>query len=354
MSKRIFIPVVGEFANVGDVMHRNELLKWLKSCGDLHVYVGHAPEDFVQGLELPSSAVIYTSIVKWLFALFFSPFGRTHFVFNSGELTVSNRRLLMEIILFPFLLVTKLKGGRILRIGVAAASNVQVSFKWLWRRLFKSSSLIMWRTSVSRDFFGLGEVIPDLAFAGREPLDYACSVEVQRRKNLIISMRWDRPYPNNEWLKAVKDFASNRDLKILVVSQVRKDNPTCVQLSSDLRGDCILWDESVSHLAQEEHLRVIYKDSLLTVSDRLHVLIAAVTEGVLPSVILTKPSDKVQHHFDVLDIKSVSIDMEMGHSELMDYLERQVLRCNEVFEKLAHAQSALEEAKNKVQNVLLS
>lgn len=353
MSKRIFIPVVGEFANVGDVMHRNELIKWLKPCGDLHVYIGRAPEDFVEGLELPSSAVKYTSITKWLVSLLFSPLRKTHFVFNSGELTVSNRRLLMEIILFPFLLINKLKGGKILRIGVAAASNVQVSFKSLWQNLFRFSSLVMWRTKVSRDFFGVGEVIPDLAFAGKEALDNAYNEEIRKRKNLIISMRWDRPYPNIDWLSAVKDFATNRDLKIFVVSQVRKDNPLCVQLADELGGKCELWDESVSHLDQENHLRIIYKDSLLTISDRLHVLIAAITEGVLPSVILTKPSDKVQHHFDVLGLKDISISM-VSQSEILNYLECQILRSNEVFEKLSVAQSALVEAKNKVQKVLLS
>src|SRR5690606_31657885 len=245
MSKRIFIPVVGEFANVGDVMHRNELLKWLRPCGNLHVYVGKAPEDFVQGLELPSNTIVYRSIRKWLSALLFSPIGKTHFVFNSGELTVSNRRLLMEIILFPFLLATKLKGGKILRVGVAAASNVNVSFKLLWKNLFNFSSLVMWRTNISRNLFGMGEVIPDLAFAGKEPSNYDRSTEIQKRKNLIISMRWDRPYPNLDWLKAVRDFSFNRDLKILVVSQVRKDNPTCVQLAADLGGESILWKEDV-------------------------------------------------------------------------------------------------------------
>src|SRR5690606_28814821 len=209
-----------------------------------------------------------------------------------------------------------LKGGKILRVGVAAASNVNVSFKLLWKNLFNFSSLVMWRTNISRNLFGMGEVIPDLAFAGKEPSNYDRSTEIQKRKNLIISMRWDRPYPNLDWLKAVRDFSFNRDLKILVVSQVRKDNPTCVQLAADLGGESILWKEDVFHLDQEERLRIIYKDSLLAVSDRLHVLIAAITEGVLPSVILTKPSDKVQHHFDVLDLKDISVDMTIGYPEL--------------------------------------
>lgn len=353
MSSRIFIPIVGEFSNIGDIMHRNELLKWLKPCGNLHVYVGKAPEDFIQGLEVPTDTVIYTSAIRWLFALLFSPINKTHFVFNSGELTMRNRRLFLEIILFPFLLSTKLKGGKILRVGVAAASNVRVDFKSLWRWIFGFSTLIMWRTNTSKEFFGLGEVIPDLAFAGKGTLNYDCSEQIETRKNLVISMRWDRPYPNNDWLKAVKDFAYNRDLKIWVASQVRKDNPTCVRLANDLKGESVLWEDDVFHLDQGEHLRRIYKDSLLTISDRLHVLIAAVTEGALPSVILTQPSDKVQHHFDVLGLTGIAVN-RIDYFEIMDYLEHQILRCDEVFDKLVKGQQALEEAKRKVQQLLLS
>src|SRR5690606_15683692 len=138
-SNNIFIPVVGEFSNVGDVMHRNELLRWIRPNAVLHVFVGKAPVDFIQGLGLPDTAVQYSSISRWLFALCLSRFRKTHFVFNSGEITVSNRRLMLETLLFPFLLIVKLKRGKVLRIGIAAASNIRVHFNFLWKSLFRFS-----------------------------------------------------------------------------------------------------------------------------------------------------------------------------------------------------------------------
>lgn len=348
-TNNLFIPVVGEFANVGDVMHRNELLKWIRPCGVLHVFVGKAPADFVHGLELPNNAVVYSSIFRWLIALLSSPFRKTHFVFNSGEITVSNRRLLIEILLFPFLLVVKLKGGKILRVGIAAASNVKVRFKFLWNGLFRLSDLIMWRTHISRDAFKKGKVIPDLAFAGSGTQSILEPPGL--RKILVISQRWDRPYPNSTWLQAVKDFGKAHNLNIQVVSQVRKDNPMCEKLAIDLDGQAILWNDNISHLVQERMLRAIYRNSLFAISDRLHVLIAAITEGVIPSTILTKPSDKVKHHFDVIQLEAVSI-YTLEYNEIQGFLEDKISMYGEIMSKLSNAQITLSKAKSEVQKIL--
>lgn len=347
---RIFIPLVGEFSNVGDVMHRSELLNWLKGNGTLYIYIGNAPEDFVSSLAIPNNSKIYKSLFKWLLALLFSPFNQTNFVFNSGEVTLSRKRLIFEILLLPFLFLVKLKKGEVLRIGIACISNAEIKNKKLWRWLLGYSTKIYWRTYKSFEIFELGSVIPDLAFNDAFLGSKNEKLDVERRNVITISMRWDRPFPSDNWFQSISNFCKEHAFEIYVVSQVRKDNQRCEDIAQKLNGKVMTW-KGESHILQESKLREIYKRSIITISDRLHVLVAAVVEGAIPCTILTKFSGKVQDHFDVLDIQNITIvdsTLEINHQFLLDQLKRK----NEIDGKIKNGQTLLKEAKESVRHIL--
>ena len=61
------------------------------------------------------------------------------------------------------------------------------------------------------------------------------------------------------------------------------------------------------HEGHEEALRTLYRQTSLAVSDRLHVLITATTEGAAPVAPLVDDSDKIERHFTAAGIPGVAI-----------------------------------------------
>ncbi len=333
MNKHIFIPVVGQFTNVGDVMHRKELISWLKNRAILHVYVGGAPKSFVNSLELEESAIAYTSITKWLLAIIKHLHRKPSFIFNPGEINLRNKRLIGEIGLIPFTLLIRMFGGKVIRVGIAAKQN-KTKLKFLWKCIFRISNKIYWRTLSSHHYFKIGKVIPDLAFAQKANQFQNSTQQLPERSLLTISMRFDRPTPSEKWYKAIRNVADFSQLDICVISQVRMDNNRTKQIANYFGVNPILWKEEDTHKTQETIVREKYSKSKILVSDRLHVLIAGATEMALPCVILTTNSTKINDHFDVIDYGRISInENESSLDELITFLKNQLVRERELTQK---------------------
>lgn len=316
---KIFIPVVGQVINIGDTLHRKILISWLRDrSAELHIYVGSAPDSFIDALCLKENDIVYSSLSKWLWAIIYKDFLKGKlFVFNPGEITFSNSRLLKELVLFPFYLYIRTTGGKILRIGVAAQSDIKIRYKWLWNKLIGFSNKIYWRTIKSSELFKNGDVIPDLAFYKIDQnLDY------QNKSNIVISMRGDREPPSQKWFEAVKEFQQNNNLEVVVVSQVKIDNERAKDIAGKLGAACYVWEEQLNHNDQEEIVNKMYRKSKIAISDRLHVLIAAYTKGVIPTDISVVESNKVQDHFDVLPLENVSVfENRLSKKEIIDFLQ---------------------------------
>jgi|SRR5690606_28165355 len=335
---KIFIPVVGQVINIGDTLHRKILISWLRQKStQLHVYVGNTPQSFIDALELKEEDVVYKSISKWLLAILFKDFLRRKlFIFNPGEITFSNSRLVKELALFPFYLYIKVTGGKILRIGVAAQSDIKIAQKWLWNGLINFSNNIYWRTIKSAKLFKKGEIIPDLAFYKIDD-----SIDYTKKTVLAISMRGDRQLPSEKWFDAVKEFQQRNNLQIAVVSQVKIDNDRSQEIAAKLDGDCYIWGNDSDHNQQEDIVNEIYRKSKIAISDRLHVLIAAYTKGVIPTDISVVESNKVQDHFDVLPIEKVSVfESKLSENDIIEFLQKKLdsgfdeTKMNDAFNRL--------------------
>lgn len=346
---RLFIPVVGQFTNIGDTLHRKILISWLKKDEvSLHIYVGKAPRSFVDALQLNPNDKIYSNIYKWLFHLVFSGFlSKKALVFNPGEMTFSSKRLKSELLLFPFYLYLKLTGGIIIRPGVAVKSDLKLKNKKIWNFILKLSKRIYWRTNKSAQYFRLGNVIPDLAFYNVDP-----KINFDNKSFLTISMRGDRKFPTEKWFNAVNEFCILNKLQIKVVSQVRMDNDRTIEIAKNLKAEYFIWEDSFSHNRQEEIVNKIYDHSKLVVSDRLHVLISAYTKGCIPANILTEQSNKVQDHFDVIQLNNVSlVESQTSHTEIVGFLENKI---REGFDtkKMYLARERLESTKNEIERLI--
>lgn len=348
--KKIFVPVVGQFINIGDVLHRRELLSWLRDQGELHIYVGKAPKSFIDGLKLDSKAILYTSISSWMIQILVSGYKKTFFIFNPGEIRLEKRRLLREILLFPLLCVVRLKKGKVLRVGIAAMSEYSNKNLNIWKLVLKTTNKIFWRTYDSKEKFKRGVVIPDLAFydVDNEALSNL------NRPYLTISMRGNHASPSDKWYDIIKGIALKYNLEIVTVSQVRNDNDKTLQISEKLNAKKIIWKDNYSHNEQEAIVNEIYQNSLLIVSDRLHALILAYSKGAIPINLLTVNKEKVQHHFDVIGIDRVNniIGPETEIESILEYVEDAVN--NKVFylETLHSAKARLEKVKKEIQIAL--
>jgi|SRR5690554_3245183 len=316
---KVFIPVVGQLINIGDTLHRKILISWLRDRStELHIYVGNAPKSFIDALDLKEEDVVYSSISKWLCAVIFKDFLKEKlFIFNPGEITFSNSRLVKELVLFPFYLYIRITGGKILRIGVAAQSDIKIKYKWLWDKLIGFSNKIYWRTIKSSQLFNNGEVIPDLAFYKiDQDIDYS------KKSFIVISMRGDRQLPSQKWFEAVKEFQQNNNLEVVIISQVKIDNERSKEIANKLDGVYYIWENQYNHNEQEEIVNEIYRKSKIAISDRLHVLIAAYTKGVIPTDVSVVESNKVQDHFDVLPLEDVSVfENQLSKKEIIDFLQ---------------------------------
>lgn len=313
----VFIPVVGQFSNVGDILHRRELVTWLKDDFNLYVYVGEAPTSFIEALGLNENCRVYTNIFKWLLALVISPLNRTHFIFNPGEMRMAFKRALGEFCLLPFILLVRLKKGEVVRAGVAIMSDSPKKWLTVFKFFVGLSTQVYWRTAKSRDTFGFGLVAPDLAY-----YDYNSSENIENKNIISISLRGNRPYPAKEWFEAVKKIAQDYDLNIVTVSQVRMDNAAAIYVAEKLNCKAVIWKENDSHLTQKEKLENIYKKSILTISDRLHVLIYAHTKYSFPVNTISVNSNKVNDHMEVVGLNNLTLFLDsQTEQEIFEYIE---------------------------------
>lgn len=348
---KIFIPVVGQFVNIGDTLHRKILISWLKEIDtELHVFVGNAPDSFIEALGLRTNDKIYRSYFLWSSSMFFNSLtNKINFVFNPGELTMSKKRLVLEIALTPLHFFIKLRKGNIIRVGVAAKSDIQIQHKKIWKKILSFSNRIYWRTFLSRDFFGLGKTIPDLAF-----YDVDTDISFTERSKLVISMRGDRPAPDEKWYESIKEFANNNDLEIIVVSQVLIDNKRTIEIGERLMAKCYIWESNYSHNQQEIILNSLYRNSIMAISDRLHVLIAAFTKGVIPVNLAVTYSKKVEDHFSVIELGDVSIkSVDFEKYEIVDLLQKHKDKMFNL-NLLINAKNTLDGVKKDVLKTLLS
>ena len=73
-------------------------------------------------------------------------------------------------------------------------------------------------------------------------------------------------------------------------------------------------------------VRDVWPEAVMAISDRLHVLIAAFTKGVIPVNLASSYSDKVDAHFDVIGVNNVTIDTNSNSKEtIINFLETKLL-----------------------------
>lgn len=281
-----FAVLPGQLDNIGDSLLRRALLRQVGTSTTRHIYVGEDSDDYTSNLGLRSDDRVYAHRSEWMRSLTHAAMkGRTNLLFNAGETALDRRFIKGRLLNLPAMAALKVRNGCVVQAGVGLRGATGGSS--IGRRLASSCDLLSWRDDVSRTVVGSGSVCPDWAFAEGAPLD---EIGTRHReldssdRTVAITVRGDRELPSADWVSAVRSLCTRINAHPVVVCQVRRDMEACSQLASALGAELVGWPAQASHGEHEAVVRGVYSRSQWIVSNRLHALIMAMTEGavVLP------------------------------------------------------------------------
>lgn len=362
MSKRdIFAVGRGQYENIGDIILRRPLLDWAREAGTLHVYVGDSPDGYDEGLGLQPEDHVYRSFRRWYAALLrAAAAGTAHSVYKPGEVQLTLIGMKEHVAMLPAASLVRLRGGTVSRIGVGARNFAPLPRALMWPSN-ALSSYTRWRDDRTARYLGHGPAAPDLGFhEGMTDAELAEAIpEDAARDLLVVSLRADdevapRPYPRPEWFDGIRRAATTLGLRICVVSQVSVDDERSELIASELGGaEVVGWPEPRDHGPQEERLRAVYRRTAVVASDRLHVLIAGLTEGAAPVGLQLDDSDKISRHFSTIGIEDLTINSTgLSGDELAERIVAIARRRPEQVKAVLKARERLRETKRGFHEVV--
>lgn len=314
-GRDVFAVARGQYENVGDVLLRRPLLRWARESGHrLHVYVGASPDGYDEGLDLHPQDVVYRSFSRWYLALLRAAArGRASSLFKPGEIQLTLVGTKEHLVMLPAVALVRARGGAVLRVGAGARGFAPLP-RALVRPSIALTTYTRWRDERTAAYLGGGPAMPDLGFA--EGAD-AATLRAARdgddeRDVLVVSFRADdevapRPYPTPAVLDAIRRYAAQEGLRTWVVTQVSVDDERGHRLAADLDAELLGWPDPTGHDVQEQRLRELYRRTRVVLSDRLHVVIAAFTEGAAPVSLQLDTSDKAARHLDTIGVHDVTV-----------------------------------------------
>ncbi|HEX2528070.1 MAG TPA: hypothetical protein VHL31_17430 [Geminicoccus sp.] len=306
----VYVWCMGQDDNIGDVVLRRRLLDELRPIGPLHVFLGDAAsDDFVTALRLGSGDIVIRDSKAWTPAVLHAARqGPILCVGKPGELPTDTARLRRSLRRLLLHWQVGRKGGAVVQLGIGAREQPRRLMP-LFRLSFRLHHMVRWRDPRSHAQFRLGSVMPDWGFDDFGPTSTPLPGDGRGPRELVVlSLRGDRPAPGQAWLEGVRAFCRRSALRPIVVTQVRRDADQSRHLARRLDAELVDWGAE-PHAQQEQRLRRTYARAALAVSDRLHVLIVAFTEGAVPLCLVDRPEDKIGRHFEAIGYRDASIDV---------------------------------------------
>ncbi len=284
MKPHAFFSVNTQFENLGDAVINRELIHLAAKHASIHVDTGRCPEHFINSLDLEGKKT-YGSIWSMFFALLVRRFlgKRCYYFLNPGGLgqKLSFKQRAKAILYTIILMLLRFSGVRIIHIGMSYSKLTHIDRLLVWARS-KACNKIIPRDSFSArylDEIGVETygVSPDLAFTLQKfPSEKKVS-------GAIFSFRVDGEYQGiqNDVRLMLSNILSELPSKeVLLVAQVERDIPFMKELYAEfcnyenVRFEIFLYDINAA-LVEYGSYEECY-------SNRLHVLLMAASQGVVP------------------------------------------------------------------------
>jgi len=275
--QHVFVEPLGQDDNLGDSVLRAAYMEALRGSGrQLHFQLEGQTTDYLSGLSLRHSDALYSSRKAWLQEI--QRARRPIIVLNAGEWTMRNGGAFPNAQRSGEMRAAYRRGGTVIAAGLGT-QNPTVAATADYSPQLLEASVVAWRDAPSRDAAGFGQVAPDWAYSlGAPSGDW---LPPESRSLLAVTLRFDRPWPDDGWLNAVVDLAAQTGTRVVTVAQVARDAPRAVRLAEALGGEYLV-AKSTSHADMDVHVRTVYGRSLAVISDRAHALIIGATEGAFP------------------------------------------------------------------------
>jgi hypothetical protein len=334
----IYVPLIGQFDNIGDVILRRQLAARLSTVGQLNVLVGQAPDGFVEALQLPSGSRVHRSVASWYANALKIHEMRPCYFFKPGEVRFAMNGLREHIGALPLLIAIRARRGAVVNVGVGGRGSSRAAVA-LAAPALRLAHATYWRDEDTRLAFGFGRVIPDLAFAEGSSLQFELS-DRDAAPYVVASFRADRKALSGKEAGALRAFADHHGCSIIIAPQVKRDGLTAPLLARRLGAEYAAWT-SEDHLTREAELRALYRQARLVVSNRLHVLVAAVTEDAAIAGLGVDTGNKVARHLRQAGIEGVTACPPFADNEI------EFLFSTSLSERL-HRRRALIDARLKI------
>jgi hypothetical protein len=345
MTREAFALLTGAFDNIGDAVLRRRSLEWARGFGPVHGYVSGAPQQWIDELGFADDESIYRRDDRksWFRRLLFTRGVKPALIFDPGEQSVERQFVKTELAWLLFCAIVKLRRGVIVR-PPRALRPYDRGVAAIHRLSCRISDVVLWREPRTAERMRVGRLVPDIGFS--EGPWHSDSSDAERDV-LVISLRGPRAFPGDDWFEGVSAFARKHSLRIVALSQVREDEDRCRELVERFGEDLATHEQwgDRSNLEHERVVREIYSRTLLSISDRLHVLIVSAREGAVPVELVARPTSKVTDHFGVIGYRGLSRDAtSLDASAVNAFLAEQVDRTEELRSALSAAERVLADA----------
>lgn len=366
---RVFLSTWGQSDNIGDSILRRGQLRTFQNIDEtqLHVHVGRKDfepnsEDYVTAIGLDGSEKQYDTAAGWfLRALGSSAAARTILVMPTGEIMMPERfRRFWGWWTLLGALGAKRRGGAMVQVGAGVRMSTvgkklqggtrvvheEVAIPPLERIARRNMPVVAWRDANTRNSFQVGDVAPDWAFGeGPDPVVDGLGAVPSERTVLAVTMRSDRDVLDEDKIQLIREIARTYGLRIQVYSQVRRDLATMEKLADILHpGTPAILMRDESHDEWEAVMRTMYRDSAVVVSDRLHALIIAATEGAIPLALSNWTTEKA-----VRMLKPGGFDLpEQDPDAIKGYLAEMFADPESVSRRISGARAELDGLRNRL------
>ncbi|MDT9593564.1 polysaccharide pyruvyl transferase family protein [Nocardioides zeae] len=295
---------MGQYDNVGDAVLRRPLIDRLRRLGPLHIFVGTRDDNYLRAFGLSDEDFLVRSSKAWRSLMTSSlKSGPLFYAFNAGEIETTRTYAAKYARVLPLLLANRARGGSSVHTGF----GVRAPSPWLpiFRGAMRACDVVSWRDAFSAEALRIGDTVPDWAFCeGPE----AVPVGTDNRRFLVVAPRRDGQELDERTLRGLAHHAEQSNLELVFAAQIERDGPVCARYAELVGARALVW-ESSDLLAQETRLRALYRDAAVVVSERLHALVIAATEGAVPVALSDAPSMKAERTMTAAGFEGFAIPL---------------------------------------------
>lgn len=300
IKSTVFVSLVAQSDNLGDVVIRRQILEWLRSTNSsVVVLTAGMPSDYLAAFELDPSVRRVHSKFSFASLLARSSLRRTGvLILSPGPVHVDRgpKSLLRSTAGFFRVLAVRCAGGHVVGVGRALQGDLSSLAARVERAVSRLAHYYVVRDKASADFFGSHvDLAPDVAFA-------RSTSSTSERGIVALSFRSDSAV-SREALRGALGIIKERGYRPVLVTQVHRDDDQHNILAQELGVEALLWRDR-SHSEQLLQVQEIYAAAVVVVSDRLHALVFGVQSLAHPIAVGASSSGKAARTLQgVVDVK---------------------------------------------------